>query len=68
MVALRLPAPCVGLLHVNDIVREVNGIPVCTPEQLMEVIMESDPTITLKVVPSYQNKVETKSVRFLGPH
>lgn len=51
-----------GLLHVNDVVREVNGVPVCTPEQLMEVIMDSDPTITFKVVPSYQNKIETKPV------
>ncbi|XP_025093286.1 MAGUK p55 subfamily member 6-like isoform X1 [Pomacea canaliculata] len=49
-----------GLLHVNDIVREVNGIPVCTPEQLMEVIMDSDPSITFKVVPSYHNKVDAK--------
>nr|KAG5702402.1 hypothetical protein BaRGS_027489 [Batillaria attramentaria] len=51
-----------GLLHVDDIVREVNGIPVCTPEQLMDVIMDSDPTITFKVVPSYHTKPETKPV------
>ncbi|KAK7111632.1 protein PALS2-like [Littorina saxatilis] len=51
-----------GLLHVDDVVREVNEIPVFTPEQLMEVIQESDPSLTFKVVPSYHNKVETKSV------
>ena len=56
-----------GLLHENDIVREVNGFPVCTPEQLMETIMESDPTIMLKIVPSYHKKMDTKPVSVLGP-
>lgn len=51
-----------GLLHVDDVVREVNSIPVCTPEQLMEVIMESDADITFKVVPSYHSRPETKSI------
>ncbi|XP_076459953.1 MAGUK p55 subfamily member 2-like [Babylonia areolata] len=51
-----------GLLNVNDVVREVNGIPVCTPEQLMEVIRDSDPTITFKVVPSYEKQLETKPI------
>lgn len=49
-----------GLLHEGDIVREVNNIPVCTPEMMMEVIQESDPTITVKIVPSFKNKLDVK--------
>ncbi|KAK3083361.1 hypothetical protein FSP39_020764, partial [Pinctada imbricata] len=41
-----------GLLHVNDIIKEVNGIPVCTPEHLMDVIRCSDGNITLKIIPA----------------
>ncbi|XP_005096273.1 MAGUK p55 subfamily member 2 [Aplysia californica] len=51
-----------GMLHVGDIIREVNGLPVATPEQLMEMIIDSDPEITLKIVPSFQNVQKTEPV------
>ncbi|KAK3774996.1 hypothetical protein RRG08_036290 [Elysia crispata] len=44
-----------GMLHVGDIIREVNGFPVATPEQLMELIIDSDPDISLKIIPSFQH-------------
>ncbi|CAG5115723.1 unnamed protein product [Candidula unifasciata] len=49
-----------GMLHVGDIIREVNGFPVATPEMMMELIIDSDPDITLKIIPSFQriNKSE----------
>ncbi|XP_059152710.1 protein PALS2-like isoform X2 [Physella acuta] len=49
-----------GILHVGDIIREVNGFPVGTPEQMMDMIIDSDPDITLKIIPSFihQNKTE----------
>ncbi|KAH9523794.1 MAGUK p55 sub member 2 [Bulinus truncatus] len=49
-----------GMLHVGDIIREVNGFPVSTPEQMMDLIIDSDPDITLKITPSFvhQNKSE----------
>jgi hypothetical protein len=55
---------CTGLLHEGDIVREVNGVPVCTPEMMMEVIQESDPTITVKIIPSFKNKLDVKPVSY----
>ncbi|CAL1530096.1 unnamed protein product [Lymnaea stagnalis] len=49
-----------GMLHVGDIIREVNGEPVATPEQMMDVIIDSDPDLTLKIIPSFihTNKAE----------
>ncbi|RUS71889.1 hypothetical protein EGW08_020342 [Elysia chlorotica] len=44
-----------GMLHVGDVIREVNGFPVATPEQLMELIIDSDPDISLKIIPSFQH-------------
>uniref|UniRef100_A0A2C9M8V5 PDZ domain-containing protein n=1 Tax=Biomphalaria glabrata TaxID=6526 RepID=A0A2C9M8V5_BIOGL len=49
-----------GMLHVGDIIREVNGVPVATPEMMMDLIIDSDPDITLKITPSFvhTNKAE----------
>ncbi|KAH9503186.1 MAGUK p55 sub member 2 [Bulinus truncatus] len=41
-----------GLLRVGDIVKEVNGIPVFVPEDMMIVLKEADSSITFKIVPS----------------
>lgn len=40
-----------GLLHVGDIIAEVNGVPVQTPDQLGDVIQRSGPDIKFKVLP-----------------
>lgn len=43
------------MLHVNDIIKEVNGIPVATPEQLMDIIRVAESEITFKIVPTMQD-------------
>lgn len=42
-----------GLLHEGDIIKEVNGEPVSSPEELQEKLRAAKGSITLKVVPSY---------------
>ena len=44
-----------GMLHVGDIIKEVNGIPVATPEQLMDIIRVAETEITFKIVPTIQD-------------
>lgn len=38
-----------GLLHVGDVILEVNGIPVKTPEDLQSEIAKCNDSVTLKV-------------------
>lgn len=40
-----------GLIHVGDIIAEVNGRPVSTPDELGAVIQTSGPDIKFKVLP-----------------
>ena len=42
-----------GLLHEGDIIKEINGECVSTPEELQEKLRLAKGSITLKVVPSY---------------
>ncbi len=42
-----------GLLHEGDIIKEINGEPVATPEELQEKLRLAKGSITLKVIPSY---------------
>lgn len=51
-----------GLLHVGDIIKEVNGIPVFTPQQLMDIIRNADRSITLKIVPTYIEQHHTSQM------
>ena len=44
-----------GMLHVGDIIKEVNGIPVATPEQLMDIIRVAETEITFKIIPTIQD-------------
>lgn len=37
----------------GDVIKEVNGIPVGTPEQLMDIIRSTDQGITLKIVQNF---------------
>jgi hypothetical protein len=41
-----------GLLHDGDIIKEINGEPVSTPEELQEKLKVAKGSVTLKVVPS----------------
>lgn len=56
-----------GLLHVGDIIKEVNGIPVFTPQQLMDIIRNADRSITLKIIPTYIEKHHTSQM-FMKTH
>jgi len=48
-----------GLLHVGDIILEVNGNEVSTPQELMESLAKSKDSVSLKIVPSFQEPVNT---------
>ncbi|CAG2217792.1 unnamed protein product [Mytilus edulis] len=54
-----------GMLHVNDIIKEVNGIPVATPEQLMDIIRVAESEITFKIVPTMQD-INFKTQKVVG--
>ena len=41
-----------GLLHVGDIIKEINGQEVTDPDQLQEVMRQCSGSVTLKVLPS----------------
>lgn len=43
-----------GLLHVGDIVTEVNGSTIKTPEDLMDQVRKSKGSVNFKVIPSFQ--------------
>jgi C-terminal processing protease CtpA/Prc len=44
-----------GLLHVGDIIKEVNGQPVGSdPRALQELLRSASGSVILKVLPSYQ--------------
>lgn len=56
-----------GLLHVGDIIREVNNQEVHTPEQLMDIVRLSPNTVTFKIIPNYdvqqyQTKVSSSGI------
>lgn len=56
-----------GLLHVGDIIKEVNGIPVFTPQQLMDIIRNADRSVTLKIIPTYIEQHHTSQM-FMKAH
>ncbi|XP_059485902.1 protein PALS2 isoform X2 [Neocloeon triangulifer] len=49
-----------GLLHAGDIIREVNGVGVRSPEELQAEIARARESVTLKVVPSVDPEVSAK--------
>lgn len=56
-----------GLLHVGDIIKEVNGLQVFSPEQLMEIIRYTEGSITLKIVPTVVD-TQMKSQKYMRAH
>ncbi|XP_014669759.1 PREDICTED: MAGUK p55 subfamily member 6-like isoform X2 [Priapulus caudatus] len=56
-----------GLLHVGDIIKEVNGIEVRTPEELQLHMKKAVGSITLKIIPSYTDSLPTAQV-FMKVH
>lgn len=53
-----------GMLHVGDVIREVNGRTVgSNPHDLQELLRDCSGTITLKVLPSYRDAPAPPQVR-----
>ncbi|XP_043923485.1 protein PALS2 isoform X2 [Protopterus annectens] len=57
-----------GLLHVGDVIKEVNGREVGNnPKELQEVLKSASGSVTLKILPSYRDAAITQQV-FLKCH
>jgi calcium/calmodulin-dependent serine protein kinase len=54
-----------GLLHVGDIIKEINGEIVTTPEELQEKLRNARGAVTFKVVPSYCDYPSPSQVKTL---
>jgi len=52
-----------GLLHVGDIIKEINGQEVLTPEHLQELMRKHSGTITFKIIPSSQDQNSSMKVK-----
>lgn len=53
-----------GLLHVGDIIKEVNGKEVGNdPKVLQEMLKEASGSVVLKILPSYQEPHTPRQVR-----
>jgi len=51
-----------GLLHVGDVIKEINGQEVLTPEHLQELIKKYSGTITFKIIPTSQDQNSSMKV------
>ncbi len=56
-----------GLLGEGDIIREVNGVPIDTPETLQEQMAKSPTTVTMKIIPAHKDS-KAKSQVGCGSH
>jgi hypothetical protein len=52
-----------GLLHVGDIIKEINGEIVNTPEELQDKLRNARGAVTFKVVPSYYDYPSPSQVK-----
>lgn len=58
-----------GLLHVGDIIKEVNGKEVGNdPKVLQEMLKEASGSVVLKILPSYQEPHTARQVSREGIH
>lgn len=58
-----------GLLHVGDIIKEVNGQEVGSdPRALQEVLKNASGSVVLKILPSYQEPHPPRQVGEVIPH
>lgn len=48
-----------SLLHVGDVILEVNGVPVSSPEELQDQIMLAKESVTLKIGPSVDEEMKS---------
>jgi PDZ domain-containing secreted protein len=52
-----------GLLHIGDIIKEVNGQEVIDPNQLTNMLKKVNGTVTFKVLPCIDEQVGQQQVR-----
>lgn len=52
-----------GLLHVGDIIKEINGEIVNTPEELQDKLRNARGAVTFKVVPNYFDSPSASQVK-----
>lgn len=55
-----------GLLHPGDVILEVNGVPVSTPEGLQEQILLAKESVTLKIGPSLDEEMKSARLTMSG--
>lgn len=53
----------VELLHVGDVIKEINGNEVTTPEQLQDIMKKSSGTVTFKIIPTMQEQNASAQVK-----
>ena len=51
-----------GLLHVGDIIKEINGQEVLDPDHLQDLMRKATGSITLKILPSYHEETGQSQV------
>lgn len=55
-----------ALLHRGDVILEVNGTPVATPEQLQDQILLAKESVTLKIGPSVEEEMKSGKLIMSG--
>lgn len=55
-----------GLLHTGDVILEVNGVPVSTPEELQNQISLANESVTLKIGPSLEKEMMSARIVMSG--
>lgn len=55
-----------GLLHPGDVILEVNGVAVHTPEELQNQILRAKESVTLKVGPSLEEEIKSARLVMSG--
>lgn len=55
-----------GLLHPGDVILEVNGVPVSTPEGLQEQVSLAKESVTLKIGPSLDEEMKSARLTMSG--
>lgn len=56
-----------GMLHVGDVIKEINGQEVMNPDQLQEIMRKANGNITLKILPTTRDQNSFSQV-FLKAH
>lgn len=55
-----------GLLHMGDVILEVNGVPVHSPEELQAEILKAKENITMKVGPNVEEEMKSAKLVMAG--